>query len=77
MTPRSGWRRRLTRLDEKGAPYAYVSPFFILFGVVGLFPLLYTAWVSLHKWSLIGGQGDFVGLKNYRTCSRSPTSGTR
>ena len=57
MKPRSRWRRRLTKLDEKGAPYAYVSPFFILFGVVGLFPLLYTAWVSLHKWSLIGGQG--------------------
>ena len=65
MAPRPAWRRRLTRADEKASPYAYISPFFILFGVVGLFPLLYTAWVSLHKWSLIGGKGDFVGLKNY------------
>src|SRR6478735_7806126 len=72
LPPRSGWRRRLTKLDEKAAPYAYVSPFFILFGIVGLFPLLYTAWVSLHKWSLIGGQGDFVGLKNYADVLAQP-----
>jgi len=72
LPPRSEWRRRLTKLDEKGAPYAYVSPFFILFGIVGLFPLLYTAWVSLHKWSLIGGQGDFVGLKNYADVLAQP-----
>ncbi|MBM6404084.1 sugar ABC transporter permease [Phycicoccus sp. CSK15P-2] len=70
--PRTRWRRRLTRLDEKGAPYAYVSPFFLLFGVVGLFPLLYTAWVSLHDWNLIGGQGDFTGLENYRDVLAQP-----
>src|SRR6478735_3377685 len=72
ITPRAGWRRRLTRVDEKASPYAYVSPFFILFGVVGLFPLLYTAYVSLHRWSLIGGQGDFVGLKNYADVLAQP-----
>ncbi|GAA2740143.1 sugar ABC transporter permease [Terrabacter aerolatus] len=72
LKPRPRWRRRLTRLDERGAPYAYISPFFILFGVVGLFPLLYTAWVSLHRWSLIGGQGAFVGLKNYTDVLAQP-----
>ena len=63
---RSPWRQRLSRVDTKASPYAYVSPFFIVFGVVGLFPLLYTAWVSLHEWHLIGGQGDFVGLENFQ-----------
>ncbi|MDV3220546.1 sugar ABC transporter permease [Intrasporangium sp.] len=63
---RSRWRQRLSRFEAKASPYAYVSPFFIIFGVVGLFPLLYTAWVSLHEWHLIGGQGDFVGLTNYQ-----------
>ena len=28
-------------------------PFFLLFGVFGAFPLVYTAWVSLHEWSLL------------------------
>jgi cellobiose transport system permease protein len=62
---RSPLRQRLSRLEAKASPYLYISPFFILFGVVGLFPLGYTAWVSVHEWNLIGGQGDFVGLENY------------
>ena len=63
---RARWRQRLSRFDGKASPYAFISPFFIVFGVVGLFPLLYTAFVSLHEWHLIGGQGDFVGLQNFQ-----------
>ncbi|MBC7440924.1 MAG: sugar ABC transporter permease [Ramlibacter sp.] len=58
---------RLSRWDVRFSPYLYISPFFIVFGVMGLFPLLYTAWVSVHDWNLIGGQGDFVGLENFVT----------
>jgi cellobiose transport system permease protein len=58
---------RISRWDVRFSPYLYISPFFILFGLVGLFPLLYTAWVSVHDWNLIGGQGDFVGIENYVT----------
>ncbi|MDQ0826109.1 cellobiose transport system permease protein [Arthrobacter sp. B2I5] len=61
----SPWRERLGRWDIKASPYLYISPFFVLFGIVGLFPLLYTAYVSLHEWSLIGGQGRFVGFDNF------------
>lgn len=60
-----GFRQTLGRWDVKVSPYLYISPFFLLFAVVGLFPLLYTAWVSLHEWSLIGGQGEFVGMDNF------------
>lgn len=62
---RIAFGHRLSRWDFKLSPYLYISPFFILFGVTGLFPLLYTAWVSVHEWHLIGGQGDFVGLDNF------------
>jgi len=62
---RIAFGQKLGRWDVKISPYLYVSPFFIVFGVVGLFPLLYTAWVSLHKWDLIGGQGPWVGLDNF------------
>ncbi|WP_098405903.1 carbohydrate ABC transporter permease [Paramicrobacterium agarici] len=60
-------RRRhwLSRLDVKASPYAYVAPFFILFGLVGLFPLIYTFVVSLYDWDLLKGQGDFVGIANF------------
>ena len=65
-------RQKLSRLDVKLSPYLYISPFFILFAIVGLYPLLYTAWVSLHDWHLIGGQGDFVGLKNFADVLQQP-----
>ena len=60
-------RQRLSWWDVKLSPYLYISPFFILFLVVGLFPLIYTGYVSAHEWSLIGGKGEFVGLENFRT----------
>ena len=63
---------RLGRWDVRLSPYLYISPFFVLFGLVGLFPLLYTAWVSVHDWNLIGGQGDFVGVENYVTVLSQP-----
>lgn len=62
---RTAWRHRLSRWEVSTAPYAYVAPFFVLFGLVGLFPLLYTAVVSLHEWGLITGNQGFVGLDNY------------
>lgn len=68
----SPWRRRLGIWDIKLSPYGYVSPFFILFGIVGLFPLLYTAYVSLHDWHLIGGKGAFVGMENFTTVLSQP-----
>ncbi|WP_104107811.1 sugar ABC transporter permease [Nocardioides sp. 616] len=62
----SSRRSRFFRLEARTAPYLYISPFFLLFAVVGLFPLLYTAFVSVHQWSLLSGQGEFAGLENYR-----------
>ena len=62
----SAWRRRLGWLDQNASPYIYVSPFFILFGVFGLFPLLFTAYVSLTDWNLLADAHPFVGLDNFR-----------
>jgi cellobiose transport system permease protein len=65
-TPRRiAFSQKLGRWDIKFSPYLYISPFFLLFLVVGVFPLLYTGWVSLHNWDLIGGAGPFVGLDNF------------
>lgn len=58
-------RQRLNRADVKYSPYVYVAPFFILFGLVGLFPLVYTFVVSLNDWDLLKGAGDWVGFDNY------------
>ncbi|MFT2693460.1 carbohydrate ABC transporter permease [Clavibacter zhangzhiyongii] len=59
------WRQRLSTWDFRYSPYLYVAPFFILFGLVGLFPLAYTFVVSLNDWNLLTGAGDWIGFENY------------
>ena len=58
-------RENLGRWDVKFSPYVFISPFFLVFGLVGLFPLVYTGWVSLHSWDLLGGEGKWTGLENF------------
>jgi cellobiose transport system permease protein len=64
---RPGRRRSRVGVFEGGlTPYAYISPFFIVFFAFGLFPLVYTAWVSLHQVSLQNtDKMTWVGLDNY------------
>ncbi|MPQ98026.1 ABC transporter permease subunit [Modestobacter sp. I12A-02628] len=65
-------RRKNNRLTHNRWGYAYVAPFFLVFGAFSLYPFLYTAWVSLHRTSLsdIDG-GTWVGLENYRNLLQS------
>jgi cellobiose transport system permease protein len=60
---RSVWHR----LDVKGSPYLYIAPFFLVFAAFGLFPLIYTGYVSLTGWrnDRPGSEDTFVGLANY------------
>ncbi|GAA3571382.1 sugar ABC transporter permease [Amycolatopsis ultiminotia] len=64
--PRPGLRARLARWDVKVSPYLYVAPFFIVFAVVGMFPLLYTAYVSLFHWEAGDDNPEFIGLDNFK-----------
>ncbi|GAB3846511.1 sugar ABC transporter permease [Micromonospora andamanensis] len=60
-------RRRgylFNRLDLKYSPYLYIAPFFLIFGAFGLYPMLRTAWMSLHDWDMIG-EHTFIGFDNY------------
>jgi cellobiose transport system permease protein len=58
-------KNRLYRLDIKASPYLYVTPFFVIFAAFGVFPLVYTAWVSLHAWSLLSDMHQWVGFANF------------
>jgi cellobiose transport system permease protein len=69
-TPPAGthsWRSRLYRWDMKASPYAFIAPFFVIFGAFSLVPLLYTAWYSLHNVQLSTlDHQTWAGLENYR-----------
>ncbi len=51
-------------LRERLAPYSYIAPFFLLFAVFGLFPLLFTFYVALFNWNPIG-EHTYVGMENF------------
>lgn len=62
---RIGFGHRLSRWDLKLSPYLYISPFFLLFIVVGLFPIAYTAVISFMDWDLVRNNGEFIGFDQY------------
>lgn len=57
--------QRLSRWDLKLSPYLYISPFFLMFAVVGLFPIVYTAVISFMDWDQIRRSGEFIGFDQY------------
>lgn len=59
---------RRFRLNPKWAPYAFISPFFILFFIFGLFPLLFSLYLAFQSWEPTSGLGamHFVGWENFK-----------
>jgi multiple sugar transport system permease protein len=66
-TRRVPWSSRLDKLQRRTAPYLFISPFFILFAIFGLFPIIFSMYLSLQIWNPIQGLGTmrYVGLDNY------------
>jgi cellobiose transport system permease protein len=62
---RIAFGNRLAKWDVKVSPYLYISPFFILFVIVGLFPLLYTGYIAMLNFDPILHTGTFVGFDNF------------
>lgn len=46
------WRNRLHRFDMRYTPYLLISPFFVLFAIFGLFPIVFNGIVALRAWRL-------------------------
>ncbi|HEU4757068.1 MAG TPA: sugar ABC transporter permease [Agromyces sp.] len=57
--------QRLSKWDLKVSPFLYISPFFLMFAVVGLFPIAFTAVISFMDWDLVRNSGEFIGFDQY------------
>lgn len=55
---REMWKHRID--------YLFISPFYILFAIFGIYPLIFGLQLSVSRWQP-GKQMVFVGLKNYQT----------
>jgi cellobiose transport system permease protein len=59
--PQAGRRRVLSHWPQ----YLAISPFFLIFGVFGLFPVLFSLYLAFHSWDGLG-EIKFVGLDQFR-----------
>ena len=57
----------MKRLTPRWAPYVLLLPFFILFAVFGVFPLLFSMVLAFQSWEPTNGLASmtFVGLENF------------
>ena len=52
------------RIKKARWAYAFISPFFILFAIFGLYPMLLSIYLSITRWKGVGPM-EFAGLINF------------
>jgi cellobiose transport system permease protein len=66
-------RRRRRRMPGSRLGYAFIFPFFAVFGAFAVYPWLDTAWISLHDTRLSTyNHSNWVGLANYTDLFTNP-----
>ena len=66
-------RRRRRRMPGSRIGYAFVLPFFAVFGAFAVYPWLDTAWISLHDTRLSTyNHSNWIGLDNYTNLFTNP-----
>ncbi|GEN56201.1 cytochrome c biogenesis protein [Halolactibacillus alkaliphilus] len=67
--------KRIKSIKEKKKDslygYAFISPFFILFSIFGLFPIIFSFYLSFQRWNGLG-EMEFVGLRNFELVLADP-----
>src|SRR5215472_16384771 len=66
--PLARWRRAIRRHRW---PLLFVSPFFVLFAIFNVYPILFSFWLSLHDWPGLGPM-EMIGLANYAELEHDP-----
>jgi len=55
----------VARFDHKVIPYVLIAPFFLLFTVFGLYPLIYNGVVSFQNWTSFQNKGGSASFSHY------------
>jgi cellobiose transport system permease protein len=65
-------RKRVTE-KRKDSLYGYffISPFYIIFFIFGLFPILFSFYLSLQRWNGLG-EMEYVGFRNFKLILDDP-----
>ncbi len=62
----------LKQIKKNKVAYAYIAPFFILFAIFGLYPILSGLYISFFRWDGVGAM-KWKGLENYERILTDPT----
>ncbi|WP_088053112.1 carbohydrate ABC transporter permease [Virgibacillus dakarensis] len=62
FTHKRKYRSEATK--DKISAYLYISPFFIIFAVIGLYPAIFSLYLAFQNWNGLG-EMTFVGLQNF------------
>ena len=57
-------RGYVSRIRQNARAYLFISPFYIIFAFFGLYPIIYSFYLSLNKWHATKAW-QFVAFKNY------------
>jgi cellobiose transport system permease protein len=73
VTPPPPTRRRRRRKPGSRIGYAFILPFFAVFGAFAVYPWIDTAWISLHDTRLSTyNHSNWIGLSNYTDLFTNP-----
>lgn len=61
--------RFLQALSRYRYPYIFLAPFFIFFAVFGLYPVVFSVYLSFHRWNGIG-EPQFIGFAHFERMMR-------
>jgi len=61
----NGRKNMLKTIKKYKMPYLFILPFFVLFLVFQLIPIIWTVYISFTQWRGIGDP-QFIGLDNYK-----------
>ncbi|MFC7371973.1 carbohydrate ABC transporter permease [Fictibacillus iocasae] len=59
------------KTKDRISAYLFISPFFILFAIFGLFPILFSFYLAFQKFNGLG-EMEYVGLKNFQWILEDP-----
>lgn len=62
---KNNYKAHASALNKNHYGYFFTAPFIIAFLVFGLYPLIYTLYLSLTNTTLLTRQSDFVGIENF------------
>lgn len=57
-------QRQANKLNKGRYGYLFIAPFFLVFAIFGLYPILYTVFLSFQKWDGLAAISG-VGFKNF------------